>query len=131
MIICITFYVQQNHSIKIESEFKKVNIDNSYDILKPKFTINNNKQKIAVTANEGNFLNNDKILLQNNVLFESNNFKIYSDKVLFDKKNQTATSQEKSTFISNGTKIDSEGFNITEQGTIINFNGKTKLILNK
>ena len=86
MIICITFYVQQNHSIKIESEFKKVNIDNSYDILKPKFTINNNKQKIAVTANEGNFLNNDKILLQNNVLFESNNFKIYSDKVLFDKK---------------------------------------------
>ena len=131
MIIFITFYVQQNHSIKIEDEFKKVNIDNSYDILKPKFTINNNKQKIAVTANEGNFLNNDKILLQNNVLFESNNFKIYSDKVLFDKKNQTATSQEKSTFISDGTKIDSEGFDITEQGTIINFNGKTKLILNK
>ena len=126
MIIFITFYVQQNHSIKIEDEFKKVNIDNSYDILKPKFTINNNKQKIAVTANEGNFLNNDKILLQNNVLFESNNFKIYSDK-----ENQTATSQEKSTFISDGTKIDSEGFDITEQGTIINFNGKTKLILNK
>ena len=131
MIIFFSFYIQQNHAIKIEGEFKKVNIDNSYDILKPKFTINNNKQKIAVTANEGNFLNNDKILLKNNVLFESNNFKIYSDKVLFDKKNQTATSQEKSTFVSNGTKIDSEGFNITEQGTIINFNGKTKLILNK
>ena len=45
------------------------------------------------------------------------------------KKNQTAVSNSTSKFESEGTKIISEGFNITEKGDIILFNGKTSLIL--
>ena len=45
---------------------------NRSDITKPKFTINSENQKISISANEGNFLNNDEILLKNDVVFESN-----------------------------------------------------------
>ena len=37
---------------------------NRSDITKPKFTINSENQKISISANEGNFLNNDEILLK-------------------------------------------------------------------
>jgi len=99
------------------------------DILKPKFSINSDKQKISVTANEGNFLTNDEIMLEKNVIFTSNKFKIYSDNVIFNKKSLEASSKKKSKFISNKTFIDSNGFDIFENGNIINFKGKTKLTL--
>ena len=103
----------------------------SYDILKPKFIINNSKEIINISANEGNFINENEVLLQNDVLFESNKFKIYSNNVLFDKTNQTANSKSDSTFISKKTKIKSKGFNIVDQGNIIEFKGKTYLTLSK
>lgn len=106
-------------------------IDLSYDILKPKFTINNEKNKIVVTANKGDFLNDNEILLKNKVLFVSKKFKIYSDKVLFNKNDQTASSENESIFLSEGTKIISKGFDIIEEGNIIQFNGKTSLTLSK
>ena len=99
------------------------------DITKPKFSINSNKQKISVTAIEGNFLTEDKIMLENNVIFKSNKFKIYSDNVIFNKKNLVASSNNKSIFVSKNAYIDSVGFDIIENGNIINFKGKTKLIL--
>ena len=99
------------------------------DITKPKFSINSNKQKISVTANEGNFLTEDKIMLENNVVFKSNKFKIYSDNVIFNKKNLVASSNNKSIFVSKNAYIDSVGFDIIENGNIINFKGKTKLTL--
>ena len=99
------------------------------DITKPKFSINSNKQKISVTANEGNFLTEDKIMLEDNVIFKSNKFKIYSDNVIFNKKNLVASSNNKSIFVSKNAYIDSVGFDIIENGNIINFKGKTKLIL--
>jgi len=99
------------------------------DITKPKFSINSNKQKISVTANEGNFLTEDKIMLENNVIFKSNKFKIYSDNVIFNKKNLVASSGNKSKFVSKNAYIDSVGFDIIENGNIINFKGKTKLTL--
>ena len=91
----------------------------AYDIIKPKFTINNEKSKISVTANEGNFMNKNDILLRENVLFKSKDFTIYSDDVLYNKKKQTANSERDSIFVSEGTKIESEGFNIIENGNII------------
>ena len=103
----------------------------SYDILKPKFIINNSKEIINISANQGNFINKNEVLLQNNVLFESNKFKIFSNNVLFDKTNQTANSKSDSTFISKKTKIKSKGFNIIDKGNIIEFKGKTNLILSK
>ena len=101
----------------------------SADITKPKFSINGSNQKISVTANSGNFINADEIMLTNNVIFKSNKFKIYSDNVIFNKKNLVASSNNKSIFVSKNAYIDSVGFDIIENGNIINFKGKTKLIL--
>ena len=120
--------------IKINSSqynvIKKDNTDN-YDITKPKFTINNQKNKISVTANQGNFIDEEIILLQNNVSFKSKRFEIFSNKVFFNQKTQTAESNDSSTFLSEGTKIVSEGFNIYENGDLIEFTGKSSLILTK
>jgi len=99
------------------------------DISKPKFSINSKKQKITVTANEGNFLTENEIVLEKNVIFKSEKFKIYTDNVVFNKKTLVASSQDKSKFISSNTSIDSVGFDIIENGNIINFKGKTKLVL--
>ena len=99
------------------------------DISEPKFSINSKKQKITVTANEGNFLTDNEIVLEKNVIFKSKKFKIYTDNVIFNKKTLVASSQDKSKFISNNTSIDSAGFDIIENGNIINFKGKTKLVL--
>ena len=99
------------------------------DISEPKFSINSKKQKISVTANEGNFMTEDEIVLEKNVIFKSKKFKIYTDNVVFNKKTFVASSQDKSKFISKNTSIDSTGFDIIENGNIINFKGKTKLVL--
>ena len=108
----------------------KININNkTSDISEPKFSINSKEQKISVTANEGNFLTEDEIVLEKNVIFKSNKFKIYTDNVIFNKKTLVASSQNKSKFISDNTSIDAAGFDIIENGNIINFKGKTKLIL--
>ena len=109
---------------------KKIEInEKTSDISEPKFSINSKKQKITVTANEGNFLTENEIVLEKNVIFKSKKFKIYTDNVIFNKKTLVASSQDKSKFISNNTSIDSAGFDIIENGNIINFKGKTKLIL--
>jgi len=99
------------------------------DIIKPKFSINSENQKIAVTAKEGNFISENKILLKKNVIFESKRFKIISDDVIFDKKKLTANSAVKSKFVSKKTSIISNGFEIVDNGNKINFNGKTTLII--
>ena len=99
------------------------------DISEPKFSINSKEQKISVTANEGNFLTEDEIVLEKNVIFKSNKFKIFTDNVVFNKKTLVASSQNNSKFISNNTSIDAAGFDIMENGNIINFKGKTKLVL--
>ena len=127
-IICffISFtYIQSKKIADIE-----ISINNkTADISKPKFSINSNKQKISVTASEGNFLTENEIMLEKNVIFKSDKFKIYSDNVLFNKKSLIASSKNKSKFVSDKTSIDSNGFDIIENGNIINFKGKTKLIL--
>lgn len=127
-IICffISFtYIQSKKIADIE-----ISINNkTADISKPKFSINSNKQKISVTANEGNFLTENEIMLEKNVIFKSDKFKIYSDNVLFNKKSLIASSKNKSKFVSDKTSIDSNGFDIIENGNIINFKGKTKLTL--
>ena len=100
-----------------------------YDIIKPKFSINSESQKIAVTAKEGNFISENKILLKKNFIFKSKKFKIMSDDVIFDKKYLTASSSKKSKFISKKTSIVSNGFEIIDNGNKINFKGKTVLII--
>ena len=129
-IIFILFVFLLNFIELTDNSEKKIAInEKASDISKPKFSINSKKQKILVTANEGNFLTEDEIVLEKNVIFKSNKFKIYTDNVLFNKKTLVASSQDKSKFISKNTTINSAGFDIIENGNIINFKGKTKLIL--
>ena len=130
IISLIFFFVKDEIFSKSEIKFDTIS-DNSFDILNPKFTINNENGIITIRAEKGNFLNKNNILLENDVVFKSDKFKIYSSKVFFDKKNQTAYSKKNSTFISEGTTIESKGFEITDKGNTIQFNGKTKIMLLK
>lgn len=130
IISLIFFFVKDEIFSKSEIKFDTIS-DNSFDILNPKFTINNTNEIITIQAEKGNFLNKNNIVLENNVVFKSDKFKIYSSKVLFNKKNQTAYSKKNSTFISEGTTIESKGFEITDKGNTIQFNGKTKIMLLK
>ena len=100
---------------------------NKSDIIKPKFSISGKKSEIFITAKNGNFLSDGKILLENNVKFKSKEFQLISDNVIFDRKNFIATSEKKSKFTSKNTSIISAGFDITENGNIINFKGQTIL----
>ena len=129
-IILILFVFSLNFIEKTDNSQNQITINKkTSDISEPKFSINSEEQKISVTANEGNFLTEDEIALEKNVIFKSNKFKIYTDNVVFNKKTLVASSQDKSKFISNNTSIDSAGFDIIENGNIINFKGKTKLVL--
>ena len=113
--------LQNNNYLEISSS--------ESDIIKPKFTINSENEKIAVTAKEGNFISENKILLKKDVIFKSKKFKIMSDDVIFNKQKLTASSTQKSKFISKKTSIVSSGFEIFDNGNKLNFNGKTILII--
>jgi hypothetical protein len=130
IISLIFFFLKNEILLKSEIEFDTIS-NNSFDILNPKFTINNENEIITIQAKNGNFLNQNNVVLENDVVFKSDKFKIYSSKVLFDKKNQTAYSKNDSTFVSKGTTIESKGFEIIDKGNTIQFNGKTKIILLK
>jgi len=66
IISLIFFFVKDEIFSKSEIKFDTIS-DNSFDILNPKFTINNAKEKISVTADKGNFLNNNQIFLKKNL----------------------------------------------------------------
>ena len=99
------------------------------DIIEPKFSINNKNKKISITAKEGNFVNNSKILLKKNVLFKSEDFIIETENVFFDRENLTAYTDNESKFTSKKTTILSTGFNIEDNGNKISFNGKSRVII--
>ncbi len=99
------------------------------DIYQPKFAINNENEKIYISAKEGNFINKNEILLKNKVKFKSNDFSIETEKVIFDRDNQTAESETLSFFKSKNTTIISNGFNINEKGNKITFYGKSTIVL--
>ena len=99
------------------------------DISQPKFSINNKSKKIYITAKEGNFLNKDEILLKQNVIFKSNDFSIKTEKVIFNRSEQTAHSKTKSLFTAKNTEIYSDGFDINDKGNKIIFYGKSFVIL--
>ena len=129
-IILILFVFSLNLIETTDKSQNKISLNKqASDISEPKFSINSKEKKISVTANEGNFLTEDEIALEKNVIFKSNKFKIFTDNVVFNKKTLVASSQDKAKFISDNTSIDSAGFDIIENGNIINFKGKTRLVL--
>ena len=132
IIIFIFFliFVCFKYFLSLEKNFitKQIIIPN-VDITEPRFAINNSNQKILVSAKEGNFLDDKRIQLNKNVLFKSNDFVIETDEVIFNRIEETAVSETKSTFTSNNTKINSEGFNIYDNGKIIKFYGNSVITL--
>ncbi len=129
MIILSTFLILKLIN-PIEKTFKlSLKEISNVDITDPRFAINNNKSKIFITAKEGNFIENDKILLKKNVEFISNSFSITSDNVTFDRKLKTAFSDNTSIFKSKKTTISSEGFNIYDNGNKIKFYGKSIVLI--
>ena len=102
---------------------------NKSDIIKPKFSISGKNSEIFITAKNGNFISDEKILLEDDVKFKSKEFQLTSDNVVFDRKNLVATSEKKAKFLSKNTSIISRGFDITENGNIINFKGQTVLTI--
>ena len=127
LFITLIFLKQINQTNNEVKNFK-TNFSNA-DISQPKFSINNNSKKIHITAKEGNFLNKDEILLKENVKFKSNEFSIETEKVIFNRSEQTAQSKTKSLFTSKNTKIYSDGFDIHDKGNKIIFYGKSFVVL--
>ena len=82
-----------------------------------------------VTADEGNVIGTNQILLKNNVVFKSDDFSIETDNVIFDRIEKTASSKTKSIFKSRNTKISSNGFDIYDNGKKIKFIGKSIVVL--
>ena len=127
-IFIIFIFSKQINLNKFDIKFSNESLNN-IDILEPKFAINNLSKKINITANQGNFLNKDEVLLQNDVRFKSNDFSIETEKVIFNRNEQTAQSNSKSLFRSEKTIITSDGFDITDKGNRIIFYGNSLIIL--
>ena len=114
--------------MNINSDKYKKNVSKA-DIDLPRFTINNEEKKIYVSAKEGNFLSDNNVLLSKNVRFKSNDFSIETEKVVFNRMEQTANSKSKSLFKAKNTIISSDGFNIFDKGDKIVFYGKSFIVL--
>ena len=129
LVIFLTIIFSKQITLKnINLELNQTKLSNA-DISEPKFEINNNSNKIFITAKEGNFLNNDEVVLKDKVRFKSNEFSIETEKVIFNRDKQTAKSKTKSFFKSKNTTISSDGFNIFDNGNKIVFYGKSIIIL--
>ena len=128
LFFILIIFSKQLNLMKIDLENSELILSNA-DISEPKFAINNDSKKIFVTAKQGNFLNKDKILLKENVRFRSNDFSIETERVIFDRNNQTAQSKSKSLFKSKNTTISSDGFNIHDKGNRIIFHGNSFIVL--
>ena len=127
LFLIIIFFKQINlNNIIIEDTVKS---SSNADISEPKFAINNESKKIYITASQGNFINKDEVLLNENVRFKSNDFSIETEKVIFNRDKQTAKSKTKSMFKSKNATITSDGFNIHDKGNIIIFYGNSNIIL--
>ena len=99
------------------------------DIAEPRFTISGRDENINITAKEGNFIGEDKVLLNKEVIFDSSNFSIQAQSVIINRKEQSAISNYKSLFKSKKTIIVSDGFNIHQGGLKIEFYGKSKITI--
>ena len=127
LFLIIIFFKQINvNNIIIEDTVKS---SSNADISEPKFAINNESKKIYITASQGNFINKDEVLLNENVKFKSNDFSIETEKVIFNRDKQTAKSKTKSMFKSKNATITSDGFNIHDKGNKIIFYGNSYIIL--
>ena len=127
LFLIIIFFKQINlNNIIIEDTVKS---SSNADISEPKFAINNESKKIYITASQGNFINKDEVLLNENVRFKSNDFSIETEKVIFNRDKQTANSKTKSMFKSKNATITSNGFNIYDKGNRIIFYGNSYIIL--
>ena len=127
LFILLIFFKQINQNNTIIGSSEKNTTD--ADISKPRFAISNDSKKIYVSANKGNFINRDEILLRDDVRFKSNEFSIITEEVIFNRDKETAQSDTKSLFKSENAEILSDGFNIYDKGNKIIFYGNSYIVL--
>ena len=84
---------------------------------------------LKVVAKKASFISDNKIFLEGNVKYSSNNFILESNKVNFDQDNFEAYSNEKTVFKSDKIFVTSQGFKIKDRGNIISFIGKCQLTI--
>tara|TARA_B100001057_G_C22030260_1_gene636916 strand:+ start:118 stop:510 length:393 start_codon:yes stop_codon:yes gene_type:complete len=124
----LVIFLKQINLNDIEVKISNTDLSN-VDITEPKFSISNESKKIYISAREGNFLNKEEILLKNNVLFRSDDYIIETEKVIFNRNNETAQSNSKSIFKSENTTISSDGFDIYDKGNKIIFYGNSFIVI--
>ena len=128
LLFIITVFFKQINQINTTVGISEKNTTDA-DISKPRFAISNDSKKIYISANKGNFINRDEILLRDDVRFKSNEFSIITEKVIFNRDKETAQSDSKSLFKSKNAEISSDGFNIYDKGNKIIFYGNSYILL--
>ena len=126
LILSFFLYFQFNKKKPIET----IDYKAEADIVNPRFIKEKSKDNsLEVIAKKASFLSKDKIFLEGNVKYSSNNFILESNKVNFDQDNFEAYSNEKTVFKSDKIFVTSQGFKIKDRGNIISFIGKCQLTI--
>ncbi len=128
MFFLLVIFSKQINLMQIKQDIKQIRVSNA-DIEHPKFAIKNQSKQIYITAKEGNFLDKNKILLNKNVKFKSNDFSIETETVIFNRNEQTAKSDTKTYFSAENTTISSDGFDMFDKGNKIFFYGNAFVVL--
>ena len=125
-IISFFFYFQFDRQEIVNNIEYKADVD----IINPRFTKEkSNKENLEVIAKKASFLSKNKMFLEGNVKFKSNDFILESDMVNFNQLSFNASSNQKTFFKSKKLEINSNGFQVTNKGDIINFKGKSSITI--
>ena len=125
-ILTIFLYFQYNQKENINN----LDYEIGADLINPKFLKEKKDNNyLKVVAKKASFISDNKIFLEGNVKYSSNNFILESNKVNFDQDNFEAYSNEKTVFKSDKIFVTSQGFKIKDRGNIISFIGKCQLTI--
>jgi len=128
MIFIIIFYLYSQ--IEKNDEIITTNHKADIDIINPRFTKEKkNKDNLEVVAKKASYLSKDKMFLEGEVNYKSNEFTLESDMVSFNRLNFDASSKQKTYFKSKKISIEAEGFKVINKGDIISFTGKSLIII--
>tara|TARA_B110000014_G_C19978639_1_gene506704 strand:+ start:182 stop:625 length:444 start_codon:yes stop_codon:yes gene_type:complete len=123
IIFIIIFYLYSQ--IEKDEEIIKTDYKADIDIINPRFTKEKkDKENVEVVAKKASYLSKNRMFLEGEVNYKSNEFTLKSDMVNFNQLNFDASSKQKTYFKSKKMSIESEGFEVINKGDIISFMGK-------
>ena len=127
IILSLSFYLY----FSFDEEIEKINeFRSDVDIINPRFTKEkSNKDNLEVIAKKASFISKNRIFLEGDVKFKSSEFILESDMKNFNQVSFDASSEEKTFFKSKKLQITSNGFDVKNKGEIINFKGKSNILI--